>query len=479
MKTDVLIIGGGVTGVAVARELSKYDAETTLVEREVDVGWGQSKASYALRHPGVQWPPGSLAQQMIAHGNQLMDQLIEDLDIEFKRSGELVLAFNREEVKALETMQRRGNGINVQGISIMGKNDISRLEPNASEAAIAALYMPTAGVFNPFDLLHGFCENARDNGVNMLMGARVEGISPERSGFRVKTSRGEIRTAYIVNAAGLFAAKVAAMAGIDEFEISSETKGSCLVIDSLLAHKVRHIVTGLIDPGALLRFKLATPTFHGKILLYTAMAVPSKGIEDRSVDKVIFDSTIRAARGLIPGVDFEKHIIAAFAGLTARNNRGDFIIEPSGKYNRFIHAALPPPGLTASPAVGRRVVEVLKSNGLALREKTGFNPRRRRIESLRDSTPARIEELVKHDPRYGRVVCRCEKVSEAEVIEAIRRGATTIDGVKFRTRASMGRCQGNYCGPELARILANQTEQSFQDITRRGGNSHYANPVHD
>jgi glycerol-3-phosphate dehydrogenase len=302
-KTDILIIGGGIGGVAVARELSKYDADVTLVEREVDVGWGQTKASYAIRHPDAHWPPGSLAQQMIAQGNQLMDRLIEDLDIEFKRTGELVLAFTREEAAALETMERQGKSINVQDMAIIGKNDVRRMEPNANPASIAALYMPTAGVFNPFDLLFAFYENARENGVNMLMDTEVKGISPEKTRFMVKTNRGEIEAGYIVNAAGLFAEKIARMAGTHDFKITFETKGSCLVLDTLVADRVQHIGTGLIDPKAMLRFKLVTPTFHGKVLLYTSMAEPSGGIEDRSVEKTIFNLTIESARTLVPEVD--------------------------------------------------------------------------------------------------------------------------------------------------------------------------------
>ncbi len=385
--TDVLIIGGGICGTAVARELSRYDVNVTLVERDADVGWGQTKASYAIRHPGARWPPGSLAQQMIAQGNLLMDPLIKDLDIQFKRLGELILAFTREEVKSLEAIEKQGKHIKVPDTAIIGKDEIRRLEPNVNPAAIAALYLPTAGVFNPFDLLYAFFENARQNGVDMMMDTEVKGIAPEKAGFRVETTRGEIQAGYIVNAAGLFAEKIARMAGIEDFKITYDTKGSCLVLDTAMSNLVHHIVTGLSDSKSLLRFKLVTPTFHDKILLYTSLPEPAKGIEDRSVAKRIFDLTLRDAASLVPGVEFEKHIIAAFAGLTARNNRGDFIIEPSGKYPGFVHAALPPPGLTSSPAVARRVVEILERNGLVLRKKAGFNPRRTGAKSLQKVIP--------------------------------------------------------------------------------------------
>jgi len=471
--TDVLIIGGGITGVSVARELSKYDVHVTLAEEEADVGWGQTKVSYAIRHPGARWTPGTVAQQMIAEGNQMMDQLIEDLDIEFKRSGELILAFSKEELESLKTMKKQAESIKVEGLEIIGNGEIRRLEPNVNPAAVTALYMPTAGVFNPFDMVSAFFENARENGVDMMMDTRVKGIIPEGKKFIVETNRGEIRANYVVNAAGLFAEKIARMAGVDDFNITYETKSTCLILDTLLGGIVQHIVSGLNDPKAFLRYKLVTPTFHGKILIYSSFPEPAKGIEDRAVSKRIFDATIESAKALLPDVDFERHVIASYAGLAARNNRGDFIVEASGKYSTFIHAALPPPGITCSPAVGKRVIELLKENGLGMSEKRNFNPYRKGIRSLRRSSPMQMKELVRKDPRCGRMVCRCEKVSEGEIIEAIKRGATTLDGVKFRTRAGMGRCQTNYCGPEVTAILAKERNQAVQSITKKGRSSNY------
>ena len=472
-KTDVLIIGGGITGLGVARELSKYHVDVTVVEREADVGWGQTKASYAIRHPGARWTPGTLAQRMIAESNQIMDQLLEDLDIEFRRLGELVLAFTQEELETLKTIKKQGEYIKVEGLEIIGESELKDLEPNVNPTAIAALYMPTAGVFNPFELVTAFYENARDNGVDILLNTEVTGIIPEKGQFIVETHGDEIQADYIVNAAGLFAERLAKMAGADGFKVTYSTKGSCLILDSVMGDIVKHIVTGLIDPKAPLRYKLVTPTFHDKILLYTSFPEPAQGIEDRAVAERIFNLTLESAKSLVPDADFEKHIIASFSGLTARNDRGDFIIEASEKYPAFIHVALPPPGLTCSPAVGRRVVEILKKNGLDLRKKTRYNPYRKGIKSLRRSSPEQMRELVRQDPHYGRVVCRCEQVTEGEIVEAIKRGATTLDGVKFRTRACMGRCQANYCGPEIVSILARELDQPFESITKKGPGSHY------
>jgi glycerol-3-phosphate dehydrogenase len=471
--TDVLIIGGGITGLSVARELSKYDLSVTLVEKDADVGWGQTKATHAVRHPGARWAPGTIAQQMIAEGNQLMEQLIADLDIEFKKTGELVLAFSTEELESLKIMKKQAEFIKVEGLDIIGNSEIRRLEPNINPSVVAALYMPTAGVFNPFDLVSALYENARENGVDTLMDTRVIGIVPENNKFIVETHRGEILADCIVNAAGLFGERVARMTGAEDFHITHDTKATCLILDTILGGVVHHIVTALNDPKAFTRYKLVSPTFHEKLLIYTSFSEPAKGIEDRAVSKRVFDATLKSAKRLFPEIDFERHVVAAYAGLTARNDRGDFIVEASRKYPAFVHAVLPPPGITCSPAVGKRVVEILRKNGLGMTEKPDFNPYRQGIGSLLKSTPTQIKELVREDGSYGRVVCRCEKVSKGEIVEAIKRGATTLDGVKFRTRAGMGRCQTNYCGPEVTSILARELNQAISTITKKGRGSYY------
>lgn len=472
-KADVLIIGGGIAGTAIARELSKYELDVTLVEKEVDVGWGQTKASYAICHPGARWAPGTLAQEMIAESNQVIDPLIDDLNVDFRRVGELILAFNDDELECLKAIKKQGEHIYIERLELVDKNEIQRLEPNANPAAVAALYMPTAGIFNPFELVYAFYENARDNGVNMLMGTKVTHIVEEKEKFKVETDQNEIQATYVVNAAGLHAARIAQMVGADNFKVSYATKGSSFIIDACMQNTINHIVTGLADLRSFTRFKLVMPTYAGNILIYTSISEPAHGIDDRAVEKRAFDLTLESAQSLIPDVDFERHIISSFSGLTARNDRGDFIIEAAGKYRGFVNVALPPPGLTCSPVIGNRVAGILKENGLVLIEKPDFNPHRKGTNSLRASSSTKIRELLRQDPRYGKVVCRCEKVTEAEIIDAIQRGASTLDGVKFRTRAGMGRCQGNFCGPQSACILARELDQPFETITKKGPGSGY------
>jgi glycerol-3-phosphate dehydrogenase len=472
-KTDVLIIGAGIAGCSIARELSKYELEVTLVEKEVDVGWGQTKASYAICHPGARWAPGTLAQELIAESNSIIDQLTDDLDVYFRRLGELILAFSDEELECLKAIEKQGKHIHIDGLEIIDKNEIQRLEPNVNPAAVAALYMPTAGIFDPFELVHAFYENARENGVSMLMGTEVTAIVQEKGEFKVETDQNEIQASYVVNAAGLHAGKVAGMLGADNFKISYATKGTCFILDDCVGDMINHVVTGLPDLQSFTRSKLVMPTYAGNILIYTPISEPTHGIDDRAVEERTFDLTFESARSLVPDVDFRRYIITSFSGLTARNDRGDFIIEASGKCKEFVSVALPPPGITCSAVLGKRVVQILKNNGLAQTEKPHFNPYRKGINSIRDLSESQIRERIRQDSRYGKVVCRCEKVSEAEIVDAVQRGASTLDGVKFRTRVGMGRCQGNFCGPKSAAILARELDQPLEKITKKGSGSHY------
>lgn len=473
MQTDVLIIGAGIVGTSIARELSRYELDVLLIEKEEDVGWGQTKASYAICHPGARWAQGTLAQKMMAESHRMWDQLVDDLDIELARVGELVLAFSEEELRYIHALKTQGEHNGIKGLEILDRNETRRLEPHVNSAVLGALHMPTAGVFNPFELVFSFFENARANGVKILAGTEVTGILPENGVFIVQTRGEEIRARYVVNAAGLYAEKIAQMAGANNFTISYETKSLCLILDSRTGTQIDHIITGIADPKSFSRFKAVMPTYHRNLLLYSFFPEPSEGIEDRSVEKSAIDRTIENAKRMVQDIDFKRHIITSFSALTARNNRGDFIIEASEKYPAFVNVAVTPPGITSSPAIGRRVVEILENAGPPLIEKSNFNPYRKAIKRLRNASPSAMEELVRRNPRHGRVVCRCEKVSEGEIIEAAQRGATTVDGIKFRTRAGMGRCQANYCLPEVAAILARELHLPVEKVTKKGQDSEY------
>jgi glycerol-3-phosphate dehydrogenase len=472
-KTDVLIIGGGIAGVSIARELSRYELDVMLIDKEADLGWGQTKASYAICHPGARWGQGTLAQRMLAESHRVWDQTVADLGIELTRIGELALAFTEGELQYIHGLKKQGERNGVKGLEILDRGETLRLEPHANPAVLAALHMPTAGVFNPFELVFAFSENARSNGVRIRSGIEATGIIPEKGRFIVRTSEEEIYAHYIVNAAGLHTERVAQMAGANNFAVSYDTKSTCLILDRCLGDLVNHIVTGVADLKAYSRFRVVMPTFHRNLLLYSPFPEPAKGIEDRAVEKRAVDITLQNAGLLTRDIDFKTHIIASFSALTARNNRGDFIIEVCEERPGFVNVALPPPGITSSPAIGKRVVEVLRDAGLRLVQKSNFNPYRRTMKRIRDSSLPEMSDLVRRDSRYGHTVCRCEKVSEAEIVEAVRRGATTLDGIKFRTRAGMGRCQSNFCGPEIAAVLARELRLPYDQVTKKGHRSMY------
>jgi len=399
--------------------------------------------------------------------------MVEDLDLELSRIGELVLAFNEVDLQYIHALKKQGERNGIQGLEILDRSETLRLEPHVNPSVLAALHMPTGGVFNPFEVVFAFYENARANGVKMAVGTEVMGIVSQKGGFIVETPGEEIRARYIVNAAGLYAQKIAQRVGADNFNISHETKSTCLILDRCLGDLVQHIVTGVADPKGFSRFKVVMPTFHRNLLLYTPFPEPARGIEDRSIEKRALDLTLESAKSLVPDIDFEPHMIASFSGLTARNSRGDFIIEESEKCPGFLNVALPPPGITCSPAIGKRAVEILRMSGLRLTEKPHFNPYRKKLKRIRELSLTETAELVRQDSRHGHTVCRCEKVSEAEIVEAIRRGATTLDGIKFRTRAGMGRCQSNFCSPEVAAILARERHQPYEEVTKKGLGSIY------
>ena len=472
-EVDVLIIGAGVVGVVIARELSKYDVKVLLLEKEPDVGWGQSKASFGIRHPGSRWTPGSLAQRMIYESQKMWEKLIDELEIDFRITGEIVVAFNDEEVEYIRALKAQGEKNGVEGLEILGRKDTLEMEPHLNPNVKAALFKKKAGVFDPFSVVFAFYENALANGVEAYLDTVVTGIVFEKDKFIVVTNRGDFTTKYVVNAAGLYAQHIAQLIGDGSFKISYETKSTCIILDKLVGKTINHIIAGIPDVKSFLRFKLVMPTYHQNLLIYTAIPEPSKSIDDRSVEKRALEITFKEAEFLVPGLDLRKYVITAFSGLTARNNRGDFIIETSPKHPRFINVALLPGGLTAVPAVAKRVVEIIESTGFHLVKKTDFNPTRKAITRIRDLHIDKMQDVLSKNPLYGKIICRCEKVSEAEIVEAIKRGATTLDGVKFRTRAGMGRCQSNFCGCEIAEIISRELGLPYEKVTKKGDDSYF------
>jgi len=463
---DVAIIGGGVVGTSIARELSRYRLRICLIEKEAELAFGVSKSNSGIIHPGTQNPPGLLKSKLCVLGNALTRILARELFIDFKEVGELIVAFNEEEAGRLLAIKKDGHALKVPGLRIVDKKWLRKNEPNLSDKAVAALYAPTAGIISPYRWVYDFAESAAKNGVDIHMAAKVEGILPKRPGFEI-TASGETFTArYLVNAAGLYADEISKMAGSDNFKIKPR-KGEEFLLDKKNEHMTRHLLFPL--PSNMSKGILVTRTSDGNPMIGpTAEDITDK--EDLSTTDRGLKKALEGARRLIPSIN-ENSIIAYFTGL--RPVAGDdFIIRHEGMSPGLVNVAgIQSPGLTAAPAIALMVAGILKDNGLQLKKKASFHRYRRKEAHLFSIPLGRTKKLIKKDAGYGDIVCRCEMVSSKEVREAISRGARTMDGIKFRTRAQAGRCHGSFCTTRLMKILAEETGAPLDGITKRGKGS--------
>jgi len=472
METSVLIIGGGITGTAIARELSKYEVDIALVEKEVDIAFGgPTKANTAIIHAGYDDKPGTLAAKLCPRGNLLWSKLASELSIPLEKVGSLVVALKQEEVSVLEELMERGRRNGVQDLEIIEGEDLSKLEPNLNKQAVSGLHAPSAGVLCPYEAAIALVENAKRNGVSIFLRTKAtDMIVKDGQVIAVQTNKGKICTRYVVNAAGLFADDVSSMVGIDEFKITPR-KGEYVIYDKDLKGIVNHILFPV--PTPISKGITVTPTIDGNIVAGpTAHDVKDKN--DLTTTFEGLEEVLNGAHKLVPELSVRRDaIITCFAGLRPQPRPEDFIIRSYRGPSGFINVAgVKSPGLTSAPAIAEMVVEILRREGLTLDEKDDFDPHRKPIvHPIRDFHPTKARELIAHDTHYGHVVCRCEYVTEGEIVDAIRRGATTLDGVKFRTRTGMGRCQGGFCTPHVTGIIASELGVPVEEVTKRGGNS--------
>jgi len=472
METSVLIVGGGITGTAIARELSKYEVDIGLVEKEVDIAFGgPTKANTAIIHAGYDDKPGTLAAKLCPRGNVLWSRLASELNIPFKRIGSLVVALSYGEVRVLKELMERGRANGVGNLKIVEGKELSKMEPNLNEEAVAGLYAPSAGVLSPYEAAIALAENAKQNGVSIFLGTKVTGVIVEDGEVKaVQTNNARIYARFIVNAAGLFADEISSMAGINEFKITPR-KGEYIVYDKDLNGIVNHVLFPV--PTPISKGITVTPTVDGNIIA----GPTAHDIEDKNDLTTTFtglEEVLEGACKLVPELSIRHDaIIAGFVGLRPQPTTEDFIIESYREPSGFVNVAgIKSPGLTSAPAIAEMVVDILKRDGLTLKGKDDFKPFRKPIaHPIRDFHPTKAERLISKNPEYGHVVCRCEYVTEGEIVDSIRRGATTLDGVKYRTRAGMGRCQGGFCTPHTIRIIARELGISVEEVTKRSDNS--------
>ena len=472
LQTEVLIIGGGVLGAAVARELSRYRVEAALLEREPDLGWGSTKANMCIVCQGadaLEFRPEYKRSRLIWESISMMEPLCRELGVPFKRIGELTLIRNNEERAKYQKLKTRAEKVGFTGLRFVDRDELFAMEPHVSREAVGALYNPDIAVVDPVRLTIALSESARRNGVEVHLETEVLGI--ERSGeeFLVETNRGEVRCRFIVNAAGVYVDRVARFLNADEF-VLYPVKGFIGILDKDLGHLVSHEIH--MRPEAPGEMNIVVPSVYGNLFFGVVLRLGRKG--DNSTTKEMAETALRNLRKVLPGVS-EGNVIHTFAGFMMFRNWElgwhECVVEASRKVPRFVNVSIGYPGVSAAPATAKEVLRLLEGEGLRLQEDPSFEPGLEAPPSFVDLPPEEQQSLIERDPRYGHVVCRCETVTEGEIVEAIRRGANTLDGVKFRTRAGMGRCQGGYCTPRAIKILARELGIPETEVTKKGKGS--------
>ncbi len=486
-KADVVIVGGGVVGCAVARELSKYKLKVILIEKAEDVAaGGATKANNALVHTGIGEKMGTLKQKLCIEGHKMFPEIAKELNVPFKRCGMWIVItedsitykmpkflknFIAKRIIPLIILQRAKKlGISMKKVS---REELLKEEPHVTEKALAAVFSPTYAMTCPFRFTIALAENAMENGVEVLLNTEVIDILVENGKVKaVVTTEGIIETDYVINAAGLYADEVAEMAGAREYTIHPK-KGATLLFDKESSKYLKHSMT-------LLRLPRMEHYKGGGIMLTidgnvqwgpTIAEVENK--EDTSVTAEEIEKIFEYYTPLMPSFP-KKSVIAYFSGLRAATFTEDFFIEASRKVKGFIHVAgIQSPGLAASPAIAKMVAEILRKEGLVMEKKENFNPYRKKPVVFRELSIEERKKLIEKNPLYGKVVCRCEEVTEGEIVDAIHSNppARSIDAIKRRTRAGMGRCQGGFCLPHIAKILARELKIPMEEVVKNGKNS--------
>lgn len=465
---DVIIVGAGVSGCASAREISKYKVKACVIEKAEDVCCGTSKANSGIVHAGYDAAEGSLMARLNVLGNQMMGELSKELDFEFKRCGSMVVCRDREDLPKLQALYERGIANGVQELKILNREEALELEDNLSDDMVAVLYAPTGGIVCPFGLNYALAENAAMNGVEFKFDTMVTAIKKLENGWELETNQGTYQTRCVVNAAGVYADQFHNMVSDKKIHITPRRGDYCL-LDKTAGNHVSRTIFAL--PGKYGKGILVTPTVHGNLLLGpTAIDIEEK--EGTNTTRDGLEQVLTKAGENVKNIP-TRSVITSFAGLRAHEDGHEFIIEEVEGADGFVDCAgIESPGLTSAPAVGVMVSEIVKEI-LNLQENPEFIPTRKGILDPDTLTKEERDQLIHENPTYGNIICRCEMITEGEIIDAITRplGAKSLDGVKRRTRAGMGRCQSGFCAPRVMEIIARERRISQMEVTKSGGNS--------
>ncbi|MCL2809242.1 MAG: FAD-dependent oxidoreductase [Treponema sp.] len=480
MEFDVAIIGCGVSGANIARRLSAYSIKTAILEKSADVSFGTSKANSGIIHGGFHHNKKYLKARLEIQGSLMFDQLRRELNFPFRRCGIIVAALHHDEMKVVEHLYLQGVENEVIGIELCSRLRMLELEPKLSSDVIGGLYAPGGGIIEPYRFVFALVESALKNEVKLFTNFKVKEANRSTGGedfwiIRAETGT-EIKARYVINAAGLFADEVSKIFAAEDFKISSR-KGEYFLLDRLTKACPSKVVFPV--PTAVSKGMLVIPTVEGTVLVGpTADAAYDKN--DFSTTQKHLEQILICGKTMIPSLS-QNDVIASFSGLRPcleSNFNNDFYIEASKKAPAFVQVAgIQSPGLTASPAIAEYVKNILVEMGLQLTEKPGWNPIVENHPNVRDficgASPniKELDNLIAKDPAWGNMVCRCENVSEAEIAQAIKLGHTTLDGIKYFTRAQMGRCQGGFCTYKIIKIIMRETGLSIEEITKHGARS--------
>lgn len=468
MNYDVAVIGAGVVGSLIARELSRYNIKIALIEKCNDMAMGTSKANSAIVHAGFDAKPGTLKAKLNVEGTALMPELCKTLSVPFKPVGSLVVAFSDEEMETVKELLERGVKNGVPGLEIYDQAKLREEEPQISDEAKGALWAPTAGIVCPYELTIAAAENAVVNGAEFIRNFEVKKIDFDGEAFTVSDGEKEICAKFVINAAGVYCDEIAALIGDNSIH-TVPRKGEYMLCDKSIGGLAKHTIFQC--PSKMGKGILVTPTVDGNLLIGpSALDIEDK--TDVATTASALDDILNIAKKSVPCLN-TRDVITSFAGLRAHCDKDDFIIEPSEKIGQFINVAgIESPGLSSAPAIAVYVKDILLKL-LDAGEKADFIPERKEPVRFRHMSNEERKALIAKNPAYGRIICRCETITEGEILDAIHApaGARDVDGVKRRTRAGMGRCQGGFCGSKVVELLARELGVELNEITKFGGNS--------
>lgn len=470
---DVIVIGGGIVGSTVARELSRYDIKVAVLDKASELPSGASRANSGMVHAGYDDEPGSIKAQFCPKGNLIYKNLREELDFTLNEVGSYVCALDKDEIAHLELLLEQGKKNGVPSVEIISGDELRSREPNASREIIAALWAPTGCTINNFEAVLAFMDNAQQNGVELFLETEMLDVilsQDKRQVVGVKTNRGMFLSPIVINAAGVHSDEVARMVGDDSFIIHPR-RGDYFISDKYVGNLVKSFFFACPSEAGK-GITVASTTDHNLLMGPTSIFQVDRNKTATTAEGL--DQVIEGARRLIPPIPINM-AITTFAGLRADPDTGDFVIGILKKPHGFVNVAgIKSPGFTSAPAIAQHIVERMKNELKDLVEfkpNRKFVPERRHIPRFAYLSMEERSDLAKEDPRYAQIVCRCESVTEGQVIEAIRRGARTVAAVKIWTRAGAGRCQGGFCGPRVIDILARELNIPREEVTRHGGHS--------